>query len=50
MAVQILYKKYRYKWRIALETTLATNIQREYLKCGYNFQAQLVWAVLRVLM
>ena len=37
MAVQILYKKYIYKWRITLETTLATNLQKEYLKFGYKY-------------
>ena len=41
MAVQILYKKYSlYMWRIGLGTTLATNIQREYLEFGYDYQAQ----------
>ena len=35
-----VYKKYSYEWRIGLETTLATNIQREPLKFGYNYQAQ----------
>ena len=40
MTVQILYKQYSYKCRIALKIILATNTLREYLKVGYNYQAQ----------